>query len=296
MHANFPHHTRSLCTDAVVKNVTTVQTREDPASERLPKRPNRLPFAPSEANVPQLEEYLRQSFATTAFNNEATPLPAMKGPPHTIHLLPGAVPYARHTPIPIGKHWEDEVKPQLDEDVRRGVIEKAPAGDPAVWRAPMVVVAKANGRPRRTVDFQELNKFCRRETHHTRPPFDMVSSVPNHTYKTTLDAFWGFHQVPPAEESRPLTTFITPWGRYRYLRTPMGHISASDAYTKRYDDAVVDIPRKFKCVDDVLLHDKSIEGAFWHCWDYLTRCAEAGVTLSPEKFRFSRKEVEFVGF
>ena len=73
---------------------------------KLPKRPDRLPFAPSEANVPQLEEHLQQSFATTAFN--------------TIHLLPGAVPYARHTPIPIGKHWENDVKSQLDEDVRRG--------------------------------------------------------------------------------------------------------------------------------------------------------------------------------
>ena len=81
-----------------------------------------------------------------------------------------------------------------------------------------------------------------------------------------------------------------------YLRTPMGHSSASDAYTKRYDDAVVDIPRKFKCVDDVLLHDSSVEQAFWHCWDYLEACARARITLSPEKFCFCRKEVDFVGY
>ena len=160
----------------------------------------------------------------------------------------------------------------------------------------MVVVPKSNGKPRRTIDYQELNKYCVRETHHTRVPFDIVSSVPQHTYKTTLDAFWGFHQVPLAAENRPLTTFITPWGRYRYLRTPMGHISASDACTKRYDDAVIDIERKFKCVDDVLLYDTSVEQSFWHCWDYLEICAKAGVTLSPEKFRFCRREVEFVGF
>ena len=174
--------------------------------------------------------------------------------------------------------------------------EKVPAGEPTVWCAHMVVVPKANGKPRRTIDYQELNKYCVRETHHTRVPFDMVSSVPKQTYKTTLDAFWGFHQVPLAEDSRPLTTFITPWGRYRYLRTPMGHCSASDAYTKRYDDAVVDIERKFKCVDDVLLFDHSIEQAFWHCWEYLEACGRAGVTLSPEKFNFCKREVEFVGF
>ena len=113
----------------------------------------------------------------------------------------------------------------------------------------MVVVPKSNGKPRRTIDYQELNKYCVRETHHTRAPFDMVSSVPQHTFKTTLDTFWGFHQVRLAVESRPLTTFITPWGRNRYLRTPMGHVSVSDTYTRRYDDAVIDVERKFKCVE-----------------------------------------------
>ena len=76
----------------------------------------------------------------------------------------------------------------------------------------------------------------------------------------------------------------------------MGHCSASDAYTKRYDDAVVDIDRKLKCVDDVLLFDHGIEQAFWHCWNYLEACGRAGVTLSPEKFSFCKREVECVGF
>ena len=42
-------------------------------------------------------------------------------------------------------------------------------------------------------------------------------------------------------------------------------------------------------MDDVLLYDSSVEQAFWHCWNFLE-------TLSPEKFRFCRREVEFVGF
>jgi len=98
------------------------------------------------------------------------------------------------------------------------------------------------------------------------------------------------------EDSRPLTTFITPWGRYQYCRTPMGHCSAGDAYTKRFDDAIQDLPRKHKCVDDTLLYDTSVEEAFWHTYDFLEVCAKARVTLKPEKFRFCRREVEFVGY
>ena len=288
--AEFPHHIRQQM--RTVASATEVTSHESDT----PSKPEKLPYPPTEENVEQLEKFLRQQFAGSVFNTGANRLPAMHTTPHKIHLQPGAVPHVRHTPIPVSKHWEAEVKAQLDEDVRRGVLEKVPAGEPSVWCAQMVVVPKANGQPRRVVDLQELSKWCQRETHHTRPPFDMISSVPSNCYKTKLDAYWGFHQVPLAKESRPLTTFITQWGRYRYLRTPMGHSSASDAYTKRYDDAVMDIPRKFKCVDDVLLYDTGIEQAFWHCWEYLETCARAQITLSPEKFSFCKREVDFVGY
>ena len=124
----------------------------------------------------------------------------------------------------------------------------------------------------------------------------MVSKVPRHTYKSTADAKAGFHQGELDEESSRVTTFITKWGRYRYLRTPMGHCSSSDAFTRRFDNAISAIPRKMKCVDDVLLYDDSIEAAFWHVYSFLETCSLKGVTLNPEKFRFCQREATFVGF
>ena len=77
-----------------------------------------------------------------------------------------------------------------------------------------------------------------------------------------LDAWNGYHAVSLDEESRELTTFITEFGRYRYVRAPQGHLAAGDAYTRRFDSIVRDIPRKAKCVDDTLLWDDDIEQAF----------------------------------
>lgn len=76
----------------------------------------------------------------------------------------------------------------------------------------------------------------------------------------------------------------------------MGHCSATDAYTKRFDDAVSGFPRKHKCVDDTLLYDSNIKDAFWHTYDFLELCAKKGVTLKPEKFMFCRREVKFGGY
>lgn len=121
----------------------------------------------------------------------------------------------------------------------------------------------------------------------------MASGVLAHSYKTVADAHWGFHQVELDEQWRRLTTFITPWGRYQCCRTPMGYCAAGDAYT---NDAIVGVPQKYKCVDDTLLHDTSVEEAFWHTFEFLEVCTKAGVTLKPEKSQFCRREAAFVGY
>lgn len=53
----------------------------------------------------------------------------MTGEQHVIHLLPDAKPYTCHTPAPVPRHWEVEVEKQLDEDMRKGVLEPVPVGE-----------------------------------------------------------------------------------------------------------------------------------------------------------------------
>ena len=53
------------------------------------------------------------------------------------------------TYVPI--HWKDGVKENLDKDVRLGSIEKDPDGSPVKWLHRMVITAKENDSPRRTV-------------------------------------------------------------------------------------------------------------------------------------------------
>ena len=299
VHKDFP---APLPTTASVVSAPTpsVKTHSGAAEVRLhsglPKKPTDMPFAPLEENIERIQEWLLQHFSNTTFNTEKIPFPVMEGAPHHIHLVPDAKPYACHVPANVPMHWEAEVREQIAEDVKNGILRPVPQGEPTEWCARMVVAGKKDGHPRRTVDFQKLNASCLRETHHTPTPFDLVSGIPQHSYKTTADAKCGFHQVKLDEESVRLTTFLTPWGRYQYLRTPMGHCSSSDAYTRRFDDIIEHIPRKMKCVDDVLLHDNSIESSFWHTYNFLETCSQKGITLKPEKFNFCKREVGFVGF
>ena len=203
--------------------------------------------------------------------------------PAKIHIKPGAVPgNPKRTPIPIPLHWKENIKQQLDDDVAKGVIEPVPVGEPVIWCSQMVVVPKKDGRPRRTVDFQDLNKQCDRETHHCQPPFQLAAQIPPGVKKTSFDAVDGYHAVPLHQDSKQYTNFITPWGCYRYCRLPQGFVSSADAYTRRYDELIANFPRKIKCIDDVLLWDSDIEVAFFRAWDFLSFCAENGIVWSKK--------------
>ena len=87
------------------------------------------------------------------------------------------------------------MKAQLDRDVKLGVIEPVPWGEPTTWCSRMVTVAKENGSPRRTVDLQALNNASVRQTHHTPSPFHQAMSVPHNMKKSVLDAWNGYHSL-----------------------------------------------------------------------------------------------------
>jgi len=93
-------------------------------------------------------------------------------------INPDATPVAHHKPVPVPLHWREAVKQGLDQDVRLGVIEPVPVGEPVTWCHRMVVCAKKNGKPRRTVDLQALDKHAARDTHHAASPFLQARSVP----------------------------------------------------------------------------------------------------------------------
>jgi hypothetical protein len=282
---------------ASLEENTTSTTCECPRRKLPSGLPTTLPFPPTEENVPKLTQYLLDYYSSSTFNVcEHQPLPLMEGPPMKLMVEEDATPVAHHTPVPVPLHWREQVKADIDRDVRLGVLEPVPVGEPVTWCHRMVVCSKKNGKPRRTVDFQPLNKFATRETHHTQSPFQQARVVPHDMKKTVFDAWNGYHSVPIRKEDYHLTTFITPWGRYRYKTAPQGYIASGDGYTRRYDEIVAHIKNKTKCIDDTLIWAPTIEDSFFRAVEWLDICGKNGITLNPEKFVFAQNDVEFAGF
>ena len=88
-----------------------------------------------------LKQYILDSFASSTCNQSA-PIPQMNTHPTKIHLKPNAVPYVRHSSIPIQHHWKAAVKKGLDQDVKKGITKQVDINTPVEWCSPMVISQK----------------------------------------------------------------------------------------------------------------------------------------------------------
>ena len=71
----------------------------------------------------------------------------------------GAVPYKAQTAVSIPLHWQSGVKEMRKSDEKGlRVLERPPPDEDSEWCFREVYTAKANGDPRRTVDYRPLNK------------------------------------------------------------------------------------------------------------------------------------------
>ena len=220
----------------------------------------------------------------------------MKGDPMRIHLKEGAQPFKLYSPRVIPLAYATKAKAELDTMVEQGIIQRV-GDEPSEWCHPMVVVGKPNGDVRITVDLTKLNKFVSRPAHPFPTPLQAARQIgPGSKFFTTLDCIHGYWQIPLDEDASPLTTFITPYGRYRFLRGPMGFISTGDEFCRRGDIALNGLPNVAKVVDDILTWSKDYGSHLQSVHDILMRCRKNNITLNADKFHVAASSVKFCGY
>ena len=140
------------------------------------------------------------------------------------------------------------------------------------------------------VDLSKLNRFVRRERYPSTTPAEAVADIAQSKakYFTVFDALIGYHQCPLDEESQKLTTFITPFGRFKYLRAPYGILSISERYNRRMDEAFAGLSDFRKIVDNVVVFDSDPKKHVQHVRQLLRHCEEKKISLNREKFQFGQ--------
>ena len=112
---------------------------------------------------------------------------------------------------------------------------------------------------------------------------------------TKLDANRGFWQLHLDDESRLLTTFIAPYGRYCFNRLPFGIRSAPEIFQRTMSIILEGLDGVICHMDDILVHSVDETTHNQNVRAVLSRLQEAGLTLNANKCEFAKHSTTFLG-
>ena len=194
---------------------------------------------------------------------------------------------------------KEKLKNELDRLTSQEII--APVSVPTEWISAFVVVMKPDGRIRLCIDPKPLNKALKRNHFPTLTIDDILPDLSKARIFTVVDAKNGFWHVELDEPSSYLTTFATPWGRYRWRRLPFGISPAPEEFQRRISEALEGLDGVRAIHDDILIfgigdndeeaiadHDKKFQA-------FIQRCRAKNIKLNKDKVKLKLKEVSYLG-
>lgn len=210
----------------------------------------------------------------------------------SIHLKPDAVPVV-HPPRRIPVALKDRCKAELDRMESLGVIQKVQ--EPSQWVNSMTIVEKKSGKLRICLDPHDLNKNVQRPHYPIKTIDDVLPQLNGAKFFTKLDTTSAYWNVMLDRESSFLTTFNTCFGRYRYLRLPMGLKSSMDIFQLKMDECFEGLPGVVAIVDDILCYGKTREEHDSNLKAALDRALEKGIRLNADKLEVGLSEISYFG-
>ena len=205
----------------------------------------------------------------------------------------------QHPPRRVPASVREQLKSELQRLTERDIL--APVTAPTPWVSSLVVVPEKDGRLRLCLDPKDLNQAIQRE-HYPLPTIeDVATCLHGAKVFSKLAVRNGFWHVKLDDSSSDLTTFNTPFGRYRWKRMPFGIRSAPEVFQRRMHEPIEGMPHVEVVADDFVVvgygetmeqatqdHDKTLMA-------FLQLCQDRGLKLNTEKLKLRQIQVSFIG-
>jgi len=125
----------------------------------------------------------------------------------------------------------------------------------------------------------------------------MLQKLEDFMYATSLDLNMGYYHLLLTPNASRLCTVVLPWGKYEYLRLPMGLCNSPDIFQEKMSELMAGLEFARAYLDNLLIISK---GDFNEHLDQLevalTRLSEAGLKINASKCSFCQAELEYLGY
>lgn len=193
---------------------------------------------------------------------------------HQIDVLPGTRPNEQ-PPYRAGPRARQIEQEHADSMLEKRII--APAQ--SAWASPVVLVLKADGSLRFCVDYRKLNAVTVRDTYPLPRMDECLDSLGESNVFITLDANWGYWQVPVAQKDRENTAFVCHEDLYRFKRMKFGLKNAHATFQRAI--GIILSQYKWKTclvyLDDIIAYNLIMEDHFSDVEAILKQLDNAGI-------------------
>ncbi|CAG9137171.1 unnamed protein product [Plutella xylostella] len=199
-----------------------------------------------------------------------------------------------YRPYRLSHHEREKVRSMVNEMIDAGIIRESVSE----YSSPIILVRKKDGSSRLCVDYRMLNSITIKERYPMPVIEDEIARLSGQACFITLDLASGYYQVPIAEQSKHLTSFVTPDGQYEFNRMPFGLANAPAVFqrmlnkilgTARFNHATA-------YIDDVLIYGKDAMECLERLEEVLQAMHKANLTLNLSKCDFLRSSIDYLGY
>ena len=213
--------------------------------------------------------------------------------PVSFELKEGTKPY-HGRPFPVPKSRKETTMKELNRLCELGVLEFQPASE---WASPSFIIPKKDNTVRFISDFREVNKRLVRKPFPIPKISTVLQELEGFTFATALDLNMGYYTIRLDPDASKICTIIFPWGKYSYLRLPMGIAGSPDIFQAKMSELMVALEFVRTYLDDLLCITKaSLDDHLNHLRLVLTRLREVGLKVNAPKSKFCAEETEYLGY
>jgi len=134
----------------------------------------------------------------------------------------------KQAPRQLPIHYKQEVGNLLEEMQQQGVIE--PSNSP--WASPVVLVYKKDRSLRFCIEYRKLNKVSRKDSYTLPRVDDLLDSLSDAQWFSTLELRSGYWQVEIDPGDHEKTAFSTQNGLFQFRVMPFGLCNAPSTFQR----------------------------------------------------------------
>ena len=207
----------------------------------------------------------------------------------THNIDTGDNPSFRQRPYRIPQSQLEMVNEHIKSMLDKGIIQESNSP----WCQPLVIVSKKDGSPRFCVDFRKLNSVTRKQIFPMPRVDEVLDSLGDACYFTTLDLASGYWQIPMEPNDMEKTAFCTRQGNFEFRVMPMGLVNASYTFQKMMQLVLSGLQWQICMVylDDVIVYSKSFAQHLFNLCSVFDHFRSEGLKLKPKKCHFCKPEV-----